>query len=87
MPQQTMTTSAPSTQPDPHETIKALAAAHDLQIEEWDTSTLDESLRNAFFAMYVRTRSERYIVVPVGQDPAHRLAVVRALLAHPGAAA
>jgi hypothetical protein len=77
----------PSTQPDPHETVTALAAEHGLQIEEWDTSTLDASLYDQFVAMYVQTKGERFIVVPAGQDPAHRLAVVRALLAHPGVTA
>lgn len=65
----------------------ALAAEHGIRIEEWDTSALEDGLRSAFFAMYVRARDECYIVVPAGQDPAHRLAVVRALLAHPGVAA
>ena len=80
------TATLPSTQPDPYATVATLAAEHGMQIEEWDTSTLDASLRNAFFAMYVQTRDERFIVVPTGQDPAHRLAAVRALLAHPGVA-
>ena len=84
------TSTAPSTQPDqsdPHQTVKALAAEHGLQIEEWDTSTLDEGLRDKFFAMYVQTKDDRFIVVPAGQDPAHRLAAVRALFTHPGATA
>lgn len=75
---------APSTQPDPHATVNALAAEHGLQIEEWDTTTLEAPLRDKFFAMYVESNGDRFIVVPVGQDPAHRLAAVRAVLAHPG---
>lgn len=79
--------STPSSQCNPHETVEALAAEHGLAIEEWDASALDEPLRDKFFAMYVQTKDARYIVVPVGQDPAHRLAAVRALLAHPGTTA
>lgn len=78
---------APSTQPDPYEAVNTLVAEHGLQIEEWDTSTLDENLRDKFFAMYVESKGDRFIVVPLGQDPAHRLAAVRAVLTHPGIAA
>ncbi|MDG9717439.1 hypothetical protein [Streptomyces sp. DH24] len=78
------TATPPSTQPDPRETVMVLAAEHGLQIEEWDGSTLDESLYSQFVAMYVQTEDDRCIVVPTGQDPAQRLAAVRALLAHPG---
>jgi hypothetical protein len=81
------TAKAPSTQADPHAAVNALAAEHGLQIEEWDTSTLDEALRDKFFAMYVESKGDRFIVAPLGQDPAHRLAAVRALLERLGTAA
>lgn len=68
----------------PAATAEALAAEHGIQIEEWDGATLDPDLYARLGAMYVQTRDDRYIVVPAGQDPAHRLAAVRALLAHPG---
>ncbi|MEU6279473.1 hypothetical protein [Streptomyces sp. NPDC047028] len=64
--------------------FNALVAEHGLQVEEWDTSTLDENLRDKFVAFYIETRDRKVIVVPAGQDPAHRLAAVRALLVHPG---
>ncbi len=84
------TATEPSTQPaqpDPHATVKALAAEHGLQIEEWDTTTLDANLRDKFFALYAEVKGDRFIVVPTGQDPAHRLAAVRALIAHQGVTA
>lgn len=75
--------SIPADQRDPNETLQALAAEHGLQIEELDTTNLGEGLRDKFFAMFVASKGDRFIIVPVGQDPAHRLAAVRALLAHP----
>jgi len=68
--------------PTSTETFAALVAEHGLQVEEWDTSTLDEQYRDKFFAFYVETRDRKVIVVPQGQDPDHRLAAVRALLNH-----
>lgn len=87
MSDRTTASTVPSTQPDPHAAVKALAAEHGLQIEEWDTTTLDANLRDKFFALYAEVKGDRFIVVPTGQDPAHRLAVVRALLDHQGVTA
>lgn len=70
--------------PTPTEAFEALVAEHGFQVEEWDTDDLDGKLRDKFFAFYLETADRKVIVVPVGQDPAHRLAAVRALLAHPG---
>lgn len=84
------TATAPSNRPDqrdPNETLHTLIDEHDLTVEEWDTSTLGETLRNKFGAFYVETAGRKVIVVPAGQDPAHRLAAVRALIAHPGVSA
>ncbi|MGW3724174.1 hypothetical protein [Streptomyces sp. NPDC000851] len=73
--------------PTPTEVLQALAAEHGLQMEEWDTDTLDEEYRGKFFAFYVETADRKVIVVPAGQDPTHRLAAVRTLLAHLGVTA
>jgi hypothetical protein len=69
-------------EPTPTEAFEALVAEHQLHVEEWDTSTLDEDLRDKFFALYIESRGRKIVAVPIGQDPAHRLAAVRALLAH-----
>ncbi|MER6064861.1 hypothetical protein ABT167_27540 [Streptomyces sp. NPDC001792] len=66
------------------EAFEALVAEHGFQVEEWNTDDLDEPLRDKFFAFYVETPAQKTIVVPIGQDPEHRLAALRALLAHPG---
>ncbi|CAM5254563.1 hypothetical protein [Streptomyces coeruleorubidus] len=65
------------------ETLRALLAEHEVEMEEWDASTLDPKMREAFkaFAM-VRKDSLRLVVVPLGQSPIERLAVVRDLVAH-----
>lgn len=68
-------------------TIQALVTQHGLQFEEWDITLLDEQYRDKFFALYIETRDDKVIVVPSGQDPAHRLAALRAVLAHLGVAA
>ena len=64
------------------ETLAALLAEHGVQIEEWDTTTLDPKLRERFvaFAM-VHNEAQRLVVVPQGQDPIARLAAVRELIA------
>lgn len=65
-----------------------LVAEHGLQVEEWDTSTLDESLRNKFLAYYLeRKDGTRILVVPAGQDQTVRLHAARTLLAHPAVTA
>ncbi|WP_432135175.1 hypothetical protein [Streptomyces sp. bgisy154] len=78
-----ISTPVASRQADPAEAFQGLVAEHGLRVEEWDTSALDEPLRSKFVAFCVETKGDRFIVVPAGQDPAHRLAAVRALLAHP----
>lgn len=70
--------------PTPTEAFEALVAEHQLHVEEWDTNTLDEDLRDKFFALYIESHGRKVIVVPIGQDPAHRLAAVRSLLDHLG---
>lgn len=62
--------------------LAALLAERDIELEEWDTASLDPKLRRAFgaFAM-VREDGLRLVVVPAGQDPIARLAAVRDLLA------
>jgi hypothetical protein len=71
---------------DPIAAFQALTAG--LHVEEWDTASLDENLRDKFVAFYLeRKDGTRLLVVPVGQDPAVRLHAVRALLAHPGVTA
>jgi hypothetical protein len=75
--------------PTPTEAFEALVAEHPgLQVEEWDTSTLDEGLRDGFLGHYLEEKGgRRLLVVPAGQDPTERLAAVRALLAHPAVTA
>lgn len=60
----------------------ALVAEHKLTVEEWDTTTLDEDLRDKFYAIYIESHGQKILALPIGQDPEHRLAAVRALLAH-----
>jgi predicted GIY-YIG superfamily endonuclease len=67
--------------------FEALVAEHNLTVEEWDTSTLDDDLRDKFYAIYIEKRGRKILAVPIGQDPAHRLAALRAVLAHQGVAA
>ena len=75
-------------EPTPTETLNALVAEHGLQLEEWDTTTLDPKLRERFMAAWDQTEGDgRVIVVPSGQDPSERLHAVRALLAHPAVTA
>jgi hypothetical protein len=63
------------------DTLAALVAEHDIELEEWDTATLDPKLREAFVAFSMRHLVDRtLIVVPQGQDPIVRLAVVRDLI-------
>jgi hypothetical protein len=80
-------TPEPSGQRSDTEAFDALVADHNLTVEEWDTTDLDEDLRDRFFALYIESRGQKIIAVPVGQDPAHRLAAARAILAHPGVTA
>jgi hypothetical protein len=75
--------------PTPTEAFEALVAEHPgLRVEEWDASTLPEDLRDGYGCHYVEHKDgRRLLAVPAGQDPAVRLAAVRALLAHPAVAA
>jgi hypothetical protein len=70
------------------DTLAALVAEQDVELEEWDTATLDPKLRSKFvaFAM-VREDGLRLVVVPAGQDPIERLSAVRSLIAGLGGAA
>ncbi|MBP0456487.1 hypothetical protein [Streptomyces montanisoli] len=71
--------------PDPVAAFKAFTTQHDIQVVEWDTSTLAEDLRGKFYAHYLQLKDgRRILVVPAGQDPAFRLHAVRALLTHQG---
>ncbi|MDX2839488.1 hypothetical protein PV377_10945 [Streptomyces ipomoeae] len=88
IPTSTALASTPTDQRDPVEAFHALTAEHHLRVEEWDTSTLDENLRNKFYAFYLQLKDgTRILVVPAGQDPVQRLHAVRALLAHQGVTA
>ena len=66
---------------DARDTLAALLAEHGVEMEEWDTASLDPKLRREFvaFAM-VREDGLRLVVVPVGQDPIARLDAVRSLI-------
>lgn len=65
--------------------FEALTAERDVQVVEWDTSTLDSKLRDGFYAHYLEHKdSRRILVVPTDQCPFIRLRAVRVLLL-PGA--
>ena len=67
------------------EAFKALTAEHHIQVEEWDTATLDEKLRDKYLAHYTEHKDgTRLLVVPAGQDPAQRLGALLSLLNHQG---
>lgn len=64
------------------EQLAALAAEHDVTVEEWDTASLDPRLREHFVGWHHRIGDRRYLIFPKGQDAAERLAVARSLLAY-----
>lgn len=92
-----MTTVQPSTAastatPVPRDQRHAIQELNSLTtgmaVEEWDTSTLDERLRDGFLGYYLeRKDSTRLLVFPLGQDPEQRLAAARTLLAEAGVTA
>lgn len=63
------------------DTLRAILAEHGVEMEEWDTASLDPKLRRSFaaFAMLHKDGS-RLVVVPKGQDPIERLAAVAELI-------
>lgn len=70
------------------EQLADLLAEQAIELEEWDTASLDPKLREAFDAFgMLPPGGPRLVVVPVGQDPIDRLAAVRLLLANLGGAA
>lgn len=62
------------------EGLRALVAEHQIVVEEWDPSTLDERLRDGFIGWYMEHGSTRVLVFPVGQDPIERLAAARQVM-------
>lgn len=62
------------------DTLAALLVEQNVELEEWDTATLDPKLRSRFTALAWMQDGHRLIVVPVGQDPIVRLAAVRDLV-------
>ncbi|MFF3689926.1 DUF6907 domain-containing protein [Streptomyces sp. NPDC002187] len=74
--------------PNPGSALHALATEYNLQLVEWDTTRLDEYLRDKFHAHYIALRDgRRLVVVPAGQNPDVRVDVVRGLITHLGEAA
>lgn len=64
------------------ESLRVLLAEHRLNVEEWDTATLDPELRERIQAVYDPTVGDGCtVIVPAGQDPIVRLAAVRKLVA------
>lgn len=62
------------------DTLRAILAEHDAELEEWDTSTAPLMLRDTFMAAAHRENGQMTVAVPAGQDPIERVdAVVRAL--------
>ncbi|MFE9098265.1 DUF6907 domain-containing protein [Streptomyces sp. NPDC007264] len=71
--------------PNPGSTLDALTTEYNLQLVEWDTTSLDEYLRDKFYAHYLALRDgRRLVVVPAGQNPDVRVNVVRSLITHLG---
>ncbi|MEU6098014.1 hypothetical protein [Streptomyces sp. NPDC047079] len=63
------------------DTIRAICAEHDAQLEEWDAEPLDPKLRERFVAFAMLPKNGRPIfVVPEGQDPIERAAVLADLV-------
>lgn len=63
------------------DTLQAILAEHDVQMEEWDTESLDPKLRDKFVAFAMLTKDgRRLIVVPQGQGPVERVNAVAALV-------
>ena len=67
---------------DPAAAFAALVTEYQLQVEEWDTATLDPKYRDRFMAVYLQTDDKRILVVPAGQDAGERLVAACRLLAH-----
>ncbi|WP_075662269.1 hypothetical protein [Streptomyces acidiscabies] len=68
---------------DPTTAFQTLTAERGIQVEEWDTSTLDDPLPDAFLAHYLeRKDGVRILVVPTGQNPVVRLHALLSLLDH-----
>lgn len=64
------------------EQLAHLLAEQGVELEEWDPATLDPLLRERFDAFAMRHLGDQMlVVVPQGQDPIVRLAVVRGLIA------
>ena len=64
------------------DSLAALLAEQDVELEEWNPATLDPLLRESFDAFAMRHLGDRMlVVVPQGQDPIVRLAIVRDLIA------
>jgi len=65
------------------DTLAALLVEYGIELEEWDTASLDPKLREAFDAFGMLPEGgPRLVVVPVGQDPIDRLAAVRKLIGY-----
>lgn len=63
------------------DTLRAIIAEWDLELEELDASTLPEKIRDAFQAFHCTPKGERaVIVVPQGQDPIERVNAVARLV-------
>ena len=73
---------APAAITDPATAFSALVAEYRLQVEEWDTTTLDPKYRDRVLAIYLQTDDKRILVVPAGQDAGERLVATCRLLAH-----
>ncbi|MGW6142139.1 hypothetical protein [Streptomyces sp. NPDC055140] len=64
------------------DTLRAIVAEHDLQLEELDTETLfPEHLRGQLMAWYGEVEdSKKIVAVPAGQNPIERVNAVAALV-------
>ncbi|MEV5940326.1 hypothetical protein [Streptomyces sp. NPDC051994] len=63
------------------DTIRAIVAEHDIDLQEWDGAELPPRLRKQFVAFGVLDKHDQLIImVPTGQDPIQRAAI----LAHLG---
>ncbi|MFG2855668.1 hypothetical protein ACGFZ9_34210 [Streptomyces mirabilis] len=64
------------------DTLAAIVAENDLQVEEWNADSLDPKMRDRFVAfLAVPKKGRTIVVVPEGQDPVERVNAVAGLVA------
>lgn len=62
------------------DTIRAILAEHNAQLEEWNTESLEPKMRDKFVALVMVQHGRPLIVVPKGQDPIERVSAIAGLV-------